>query len=113
MYTDRLNIIARIFRARLKRLIHLIRVKAAFGPYKAYIYTVKYQKRELPHTHIIVFIHAGHAFSKPEHINNLIRAELLDRQLNPNKSLTTIIKQTMIHDPYSPLNPISPYITKK
>ncbi len=79
MYTDRLNIIARIFRARLKRLIHLIRIRAAFGPYKAYIYTVKYQKRGLSHTYIIVFIHADHVFSKPEYINNFIRVKFSDR----------------------------------
>ncbi len=79
MYIDRPDIIVRIFRAKLKRLIHLIRIKAAFGPYRVYIYTIEYQKRGLPHTHIIVFIHAGHVFSKTEHINNLIRAKLPDR----------------------------------
>ena len=42
--------------------------------------------------YIIIFIHAGHAFSEPEYINNLIRAELPNRQLNPDRSLTTIIK---------------------
>ena len=53
---------------------------------------MEYQKRELSYTYIIVFIHAGHAFSKPEYINNLIRAELPNRQLDPNKSLIIIIK---------------------
>src|SRR6266511_5918423 len=113
MYINRFDIIARIFRAKLKRLIHLIRIRAAFGPYRTYIYTVEYQKRKLPYTYIIVFIHANHAFSEPEYINNLIRAKLPNRQLNPDKSLTTIIKQTIIHGPCSPLNPTSPYITKK
>ncbi len=79
MYINRPDIIVRVFRVRLKRLIHLIYIGTAFGPCRAYIYTVKYQKRGLPHTHIIIFIYAGHAFSKPEHINNLIRVKLLDR----------------------------------
>ncbi len=92
IYIDRPDIIARIFRARLKRLIHLIRIGAAFGPCRAYIYTVEYQKRGLFYTYIIVFIHAGHVFSEPEYINNLIRAKLLDRQLDPDRSLTVIIK---------------------
>ncbi len=70
---------------------------------------MKYQKRGLFYTYIIVFIHAGHAFSKPEHINNLIRAKLFNRQLDPDKSLIIIIKQTIIHGPYNFLNPTSPY----
>ncbi len=112
-YINRPDIIARIFRAKLKRLIYLIRIRAAFGPYRVYIYTVEYQKRGLPYRYIIVFIHAGHVFSEPEHINNLIRAELSNRQLDSDKSLTIIIKQTMIHDLYNSLNLISPYIVKK
>ncbi len=84
--------IIKIFRVRLKRLIHLIRIRAAFGPCRTYIYTVKYQKRGLFYTHIIVFIYVGHAFSKPEYINNLIRAKLSNRQLDPDKSLIIIIK---------------------
>ncbi len=33
--------------------------------------------------------------------------------MNPNKSLIIIIKQTIVHGLYNPLNPISPYIIKK
>ncbi len=92
IYINRPDIIIRIFRAKLKRLIHLIRVRAAFGPYKIYIYTVEYQKPELSYTYIIIFIHADHAFFKPEHINNFIYAKFFDRQLNPDRSLIIIIK---------------------
>ncbi len=74
---------------------------------------MKYQKRGLSYIYIIIFIHAGHVFSKFEYINNLIRVKLSNRQLDFNKSLTTIIKQTIIHDLYNPLNFISPYIAKK
>src|SRR6266511_5481239 len=100
MYINRSDIIAKIFRAKLKRFIYLIRIRAAFGPYKAYIYTVEYQKRGLSYTYIIVFIHAGHAFSKPEYINNLIRVKLPDRQLDLDKSLTIIIKQAIVNGLY-------------
>ena len=84
-----------------------------FNPYRIYIYIIKYQKRKLSYIYIIVFIHADHAFSEPEHINNLIRAKLSNRQLDPNKSLIIIIKQAMIHGFYNLLNPTSPYIAKK
>ncbi len=113
IYTDRPDIIVRVFRTRLKRLIYLIRIGAAFGPYRAYIYTIEYQKRGLSYTYIIVFIHAGHVFFKLEYINNLIRVKFFNRQLNPDKSLTVIIKQTLIYGFYNPLNLISLYIIKK
>src|SRR6266498_5755019 len=113
MYINRPDIIARVFRARLKHLIYLIRIRAAFSFYRAYIYTVKYQKRELFYTYIIIFIYAGHAFFEPEYINNLIYVKLSNRQLDPDKSLIVIIKQAMIHGLYSLLNLISPCIAKK
>jgi hypothetical protein len=94
-----------VFRAKLKDLIGQIRNGEIFGKIPALIYTVKYQKKGLPHAHIIIFLTDGHAFSEPETIDNLIRAELPNRALNPNRSLTEIVKQVMIHGLYEPLKP--------
>jgi hypothetical protein len=76
-----------------------------FGNVPALIYTVKYQKRGLLHAHIIIFLAGGHAFSEPETIDNLIRAELPDRALDPNRSLTEIVKQVMVYNLCGPLKP--------
>jgi hypothetical protein len=101
-----------VFRAKLKDLINQIRNSEVFGIVPALVYTVKYQKRRLPHAHIIIFLAGGHAFSEPETIDNLIRAELPNRALNPNRSLTEIVKQVMIHDLYKPLKPRAIYMKK-
>jgi hypothetical protein len=61
------------------------------------VYTIKYQKRGLPHAHIIIFFAGGHAFFEPEVIDNLIRAELPDRALDLDRSLIKIVKQVMVH----------------
>ncbi len=74
---------------------------------------MEYQKRGLSYTYIIVFIYAGHAFSKPEYINNFIRAKFSNRQLDPDRLLIIIIKQAIIHGFYSFLNSISSCIIKK
>jgi hypothetical protein len=92
-----------VFRAKLKDLIGQIRNSEVFGNVPALVYTIKYQKRGLPHAHIIIFFAGGHAFSEPEAIDNLIRAELPNRALNPNRSLTEIVKQVMVHSLYRPL----------
>jgi hypothetical protein len=92
-----------MFRAKLKDLIDQIRNSEIFGIVPTLIYTVKYQKRGLPHAHIIIFLTGGHAFSEPETIDNLIRAELPNRALDPDKSLTEIVKQVMVHGLCKPL----------
>jgi hypothetical protein len=74
-----------------------------FGIVPALIYIIKYQKKGLPHVHIIIFLTDGYAFSEPEIIDNLIRAELPDRALNPDKSLTEIVKQVMVYSLYKSL----------
>jgi Helitron helicase-like domain at N-terminus len=94
-----------VFRAKLKDLIGQIRNGEIFGNVPALIYIVKYQKRGLPHAHIIIFFAGGHAFSEPETIDNLIRAELPNRVLDPNGSLTEIVKQVMVHGLYKSLKP--------
>jgi hypothetical protein len=103
--TDRPDIIARVFRAKLKDLINQIRNGEIFGKVPALIYIVKYQKRGLSYAHIIIFLVSGHAFSEPEAIDNLIRAELPDRVLDPDKSLTEIVKQVMVHSLCRSLKP--------
>jgi hypothetical protein len=102
---NRPDIIAKVFRAKLKDLINQIRNGEVFGNVPALIYIIKYQKRGLPHAHIIIFLTGGHAFSEPEAIDNLIRAELPNRVLDPNGSLTKIVKQVMIHGLCEPLKP--------
>jgi hypothetical protein len=102
---NRPNIIARVFRAKLKDLIKLIKSNKAFGKIRALIYTIKYQKRGLPHAHILIFLDSGHAFSEPELIDNLILAELPDQRLDPDRSLTAIVKQMIVHGLCGPLKP--------
>jgi hypothetical protein len=67
------------------------------------IYTVEYQKRGLPHAHIIIFLNSDHAFSESDQIDNIIRAELPNLQLDPDGSLTEIVKQIMVYGLYGPL----------
>jgi hypothetical protein len=81
-----------VFRAKLKDLISQIRNGEIFGKVPALIYIIKYQKKGLPHAHIIIFLAGGYTFSEPEAIDNLIRAELPNRALDPNRSLTEIVK---------------------
>jgi hypothetical protein len=96
----------------LKDLISQIRNSEIFGKVPALVYTIKYQKRGLPHAHIIIFLAGGHAFSESEAIDNLIRAKLPNRALNPDGSLTEIVKQVMVYSLCGPLKPGAVYMKK-
>ncbi|XP_058723889.1 uncharacterized protein LOC131595540 [Vicia villosa] len=45
-----------------------------------YIYTVEFQKRGLPHAHILLFMHLQSKYPTPEDINNIISAEIPSKE---------------------------------
>jgi hypothetical protein len=98
-YMDRPDVVVRVFRANLKLMIYLLKTGELFGDCRALVYTIKYQKRTLPHVHILLCIENRHAFTEPRQIDNIIRAELPDQALDPDGSLTEIVKKVMIHGP--------------
>ncbi|CAJ2644542.1 unnamed protein product [Trifolium pratense] len=53
---DRPNLSSRIFKIKVDRLIKEIKKGKIFGEIRALIYTIEFQKRGLPHAHILVFL---------------------------------------------------------
>ncbi|XXQ31216.1 ATP-dependent DNA helicase [Plasmodiophora brassicae] len=51
---DRPDIVARVFRMKVRRLIAI--VKGQFGTYLGYVYVVEFQKRGLPHIHMLLWL---------------------------------------------------------
>ena len=47
------DIVAIVFRLKLKELMELLTKKNVLGPVKGFMYTVEFQKRGLPHAHIL------------------------------------------------------------
>jgi hypothetical protein len=60
-YMDRPDVVARVFRTKLKLLIYLLKKAGLFGDCKALVYTVEYQKRTLPHAHILLCLYDRYA----------------------------------------------------
>ncbi|XP_022163988.1 uncharacterized protein LOC111029333 [Myzus persicae] len=54
--TDRPDLVARVFHAKLKELMRDITVNKVFGNVDAYVYTIEFQKRGLPHAHILIIL---------------------------------------------------------
>ena len=97
---NRLDLIARIFKRKLKVLMDLLTKHCIFDKKLADMYTIKWQKRGLPHAYVLLWlkdkVHASQ-------IDSIISAEFP----NPghDSQLFVIVKSHMIHGPCGPFNP--------
>lgn len=53
--TDRHDITARVFKQKLKSLIDIIVKNNVFGSVRCWMYSIEWQKRGLPHAHILIW----------------------------------------------------------
>ncbi|XP_044597781.1 uncharacterized protein LOC123274285, partial [Cotesia glomerata] len=101
--SDRHDLIARVFKQKLISLISLITKKHIYGETRCWMYSIEWQKRGLPHAHILIWLVEKIV---PSQIDNIISAELPDQKEDPE--LFEIIKKNMIHGPCGSYNPDSP-----
>ncbi|XP_019183823.1 PREDICTED: uncharacterized protein LOC109178738 [Ipomoea nil] len=76
---DRPDIVCRVFKMKLDCLIKEIKNGKLFGRVKAVIYTIEFQKRGLPHAHILLFLQANSEFADPAFMDTIISAEIPDK----------------------------------
>ena len=68
-----------------------------FGTVVSKIHVIEFQKRGLPHAHMLVTIASEDEPKSPQEIDNVISAELPDQQLCPR--LHEAVRKFMIHGP--------------
>jgi hypothetical protein len=101
--SDRPDLVVRVFKAKLQSLIKDI-TQGALGQINAYLYTIEFQKRGLPHAHIIVFLKPQTKLCTSEDINSLMSSEFPE----DNPELLDLIKKFMVHGPCGVHNPNAP-----
>lgn len=97
--SDRHDIVARVFKIKLTKLIDLLTKSEIFGKTRCHMYSVEWQKRGLPHAHILVWLCDK---IRPLDIDILISAEIPDKIIDPD--LFDIVTKHMIHGPCGSLN---------
>ena len=98
---------ARVFRQKLKSLINYIVKLEVFGSVRCWMYSVEWQRRSLPHGHILIWLH--YKITSNE-IDDVISAEIPDE--NVDKGLYDIVVKNMMHGPCGALNEDSPCMAK-
>ncbi|XP_028784301.1 uncharacterized protein LOC114740311 [Neltuma alba] len=80
---DRPDFLTRVFKMKLEHLMQDLKKGDIFGPIKAALYTIEFQKKGLPHAHIILFLANQSHLDSPQEIDRVISAEILDKNEQP------------------------------
>ena len=92
---DRPDIVARVFNEKYNAMIKYVRDKELFGEVLSYVGTIEFQKRGLPHVHMLFTLKPNDKLENVEKIDRVISAEIPDEQ---NESpLYNIITTNNIH----------------
>ncbi|XP_069150759.1 uncharacterized protein [Solanum lycopersicum] len=102
----RVDIICRVFQIKLFQLMQDLKKQQPFGKIIACLYTIEFQKRGLPHAHILLFLHPTLKSPSIDHINTMITAEIPNMEVDPDGYKA--VKNYMMHGPCGDLNPGCP-----
>ena len=99
--TDRPDLITRVFRLKCKELLTDIKQRNIFGLCVADVYIIEYQKRGLPHMHLLVFLSPEfrNLLLDPAIIDRIICAELPTPDTDPDGHLTAVVESALMHGP--------------
>ena len=103
---DRPDLISCVFYQKHKDLMHLILKKHIFGKVIGHVYVIEFQKRGLPHSHILLILDSQHKPTNIGDYDKLVCAELPDKDMFPD--LYKIISHSNIHGPCGSLNSKAP-----
>jgi hypothetical protein len=104
--TDRPDIVERVFKLKLDALKRDLVQNGVFGRVVADIHVVEWQKRGLPHAHILLILASEDKPTGPEDFDRMVCAELPDRATHPE--LYDIVTSCMVHGPCGAANPTCP-----
>ena len=96
---QRQDIITRVFNQKKIKLMNLIKTSQIFRPISAFTYSIEWQKRGLPHMHLLLWLSTP---ILPYEIDNLIRAEIPG---DGDPELQQLVLDHTVHRPCGDANP--------
>ena len=101
---DRADIIVRAFNLRFQAFLADIWQRGALGRVRGYSYAIEFQKKGLPHAHLLLILHKK--IHRPEQADRIVSAELPDPARH--RLLYDLVCEHMMHGPCGDLNPQCP-----
>jgi hypothetical protein len=103
---DRPELVSRVFKVKLNELLDDLRKRNVFGRTVAFIYVVEFQKRGLPHAHILIILHSTDKPRTPADIDSMVCAEIPCQTTHPE--LYETVTSFMLHGPCGTAKPTAP-----
>ncbi|XP_021985438.2 uncharacterized protein LOC110881517 [Helianthus annuus] len=103
---DRPDIIARVFQRKVKSIMNFLKTNKPFGDVAADLYMIEFQKRGLPHCHLLLWVTQPYRIKDASDVDNYISAEIPNPILEPQ--LYKIVTDLMIHGPCGIVKPDAP-----
>lgn len=97
--SDRHDVVVRVFNQKLHKFMDTIVKHGLFGPTRCHMYTIEFQKRGLPHAHVLIWLMYR---LRADQIDQCISAELPDQQADP--ILFDIVLSNLVHSPCGAFN---------
>ncbi|KAI7938596.1 hypothetical protein MJO28_014175 [Puccinia striiformis f. sp. tritici] len=94
---DHPTLVVQVFYQKVLALINEIVVMRRFGKCVSFVYTIEFQKRGLPHLHLMVTLDEADRPITPEQIDLIVSAELPSSVTEP--VLHRLVTQFMLHGP--------------
>ena len=102
----RYDLVCRVWEMRRKSFMEDVLEKHVFGRVIAHMYTIEFQKRGLPHMHLLLILDPDDDIKTTEDLDRLISAEIPDKDEDPE--LYEIICANQLHGPCGCLGPNRP-----
>lgn len=93
--SDRPDLVARVFHMKMTALLDDITKNGFLGQCVAHIHTIEFQKRGLPHMHLLIIVQENSRVKDPADVDNVIRAEFPDQASEPQ--LYEKVLKYMVH----------------
>jgi hypothetical protein len=110
---DRPDLVARVFQLRLRHLLKQLLDEGVFGEVLGHLVTIEWQKRGLPHAHILLILKAIFRLQNSDHFDSVVCAEFprLDGSKAEAELHEKVLKH-MVHGPCGVHNPTAPCMLK-
>ena len=94
---DRPELCARVFQMKKEEMMKDLTKNNVFGRAVAWMHTIEFQKRGLPHAHILIVFDHETRLMTTEDFDRIVLAEIPDR--NEDRELHDLVMEFMIHTP--------------